>query len=282
MADLDPPFGTYALPPAKEKWRVRASCFPDTKWGKARISICRKRAKSGLSEPFDIEIEDGVKARLYPSGSRCEKSAFAGVQTWDAAERGALERAVQSGTQTPFVFLDVGAAAGLYSLFVNAYAKSASRSAQIIAVEPGLETCGRLEINIAASGADVQIIRAAISDAPGTGFLNAAKGNRGEAQLVSGGHNVEAVVIDTLARICRTQGLTHVDAMKLDIAGHDFKALTGFFEDAPERLHPGLLILETGREGFSPLIELCEMQGYKVAKRCGLNTILEKENHVQT
>ncbi len=237
---------------------------------------------AGQSEPFDVDIAPDVRARLYPSENRCEKRAFAGVQTWDTRERAALERAVRSGEIETFVFLDVGANVGLYSLFVNAYAKDALRPVRILAVEPGLETCGRLEANIAASNADVQIIRAAISDQPGSGFLGNGDGNRGEAQLVSGGHDVEPVVIDTLARICRTQGLTHINAMKLDVEGYDLKALTGFFEDAPARLHPDLLILETGREAGSPLIELCIAQGYKVSERSGLNTILEKESHVQT
>ena len=109
MPDIDPAFGTYALPPAHENWRQKACGFPQTKWGRAKISFCRKRALAGLSEPFDIDIAPHVKARLYPSENRCEKRAFAGVQTWDAAERGVLERAVKNGAQTPFVFLDVGA-----------------------------------------------------------------------------------------------------------------------------------------------------------------------------
>ncbi len=282
MSSINPDFGTYSLPPAREKLRVKAATFSDSRWGRANISFYRKRAKAGLSEPFDVEIAPDVKARLYPSENRCEKRAFAGVQTWDSQERMALETSVKSGTAQPYVFLDIGANVGLYSLFVHSYAKAANRDVKIIAVEPGLETCGRLEANIAASNAKVQIIRAAISDEPGTGFLGGGDENRGEAQLVSGGHNVEAVVIDTIARICRTQGLTHVDAMKLDIEGHDLKALTGFFEDAPERLHPALLILETGREASSPLIDLCQTQGYVVRVRAGLNTILEKEAHVET
>lgn len=233
-----------------------------------------------MNEPYDVEIAPNVKARLYPSENRCEKRAFAGVQVWDALERSALEGAVAKVESDPFVFLDVGANVGLYSLFVSAYAKQAGREAQIIAIEPGLSTCARLEANVVASGADVRIIRAAISDAPGTGHLGGGSDNRGEARLVAGGHDVEAVVIDTLPRICRTQGLLHIDAMKLDIEGHDLKALTGFFEDAPERLHPKLLILETGRETYSPLIELCLGRDYAVIMRTGLNSILEKKTHV--
>lgn len=282
MTELDPPFGTHALPPADEARRIKANGYEDTRWGRAMISRHRKKALSGNSEPFDVDIAPGVKARLYPSGNRCEKRAFAGVQIWDAQERTALEAAVGSSANDVFVFMDVGANVGLYSLFVNAYAAAAEKPARIIAIEPGLETCSRLEANVEASGANVQIIRAAISDAPGTGFLSTADDNRGEAKLVSGGHDIEAVVIDTLARICRAHGVTHIDAMKLDIEGHDLQALGGFFEDAPERLHPGLLILETGRAGSSPLIELCTQQGYVVQSRAGLNSILVKKTDVKT
>lgn len=282
QANIDPPFGTYALPPEDEARRVKAGGYEDTRWGRAMISRNRKKALSGHSEPFDIEVVPGVNARLYPSGNRCEKRAFAGVQIWDRAERAALEAAVKSSASETFVFMDVGANVGLYSLFVNAYAVAAEKSARIIAIEPGLETCSRLEANIAASRANVQIIRAAISDAPGTGFLSTADDNRGEAKLVSGGHDIEAVVIDTLARICRAHGVTHIDAMKLDIEGHDLQALSGFFEDAPERLHPELLILETGRTTNSPLIELCTQQGYVVQSRAGLNSILVKKTDVKT
>lgn len=286
MSNLTPIFGTHALTPARENWRKRADVYSDTRWGRLMISRCRKKALSGGSEPFDVEVIPGLNARLYPSANRCEKRAFAGVQVWDGVERKALKTAIETNTDEDFVFLDVGANVGLYSLFVNAYAKAANINTRIIAVEPGMETCARLEANIHANDAPVQIIRAAISDVPGTGHLGGGETNRGEAKLQgpleSSGQNGETVIIDTLARICRTHGITHINAMKLDIEGHDLKALTGFFEDAPERLHPALLILETGREQTSPLIELCAAHDYIVTERPGINSILVKKTHVKT
>jgi len=68
--------------------------------------------------------------------------------------------------------------------------------------------------------------------------------------------------------------------MKVDIEGHDLKALTTFFEDASPKLHPALLILETGREPHSPLIALSESNDYVVTERTKLNTILKKASHV--
>ena len=278
--EISPSFGTYALPPAREAWRKKAQSYKNTRVGRALISRARKKALAGEDGPFDVQVDEGVLARLYPAGNRCEKRAFAGVQIWDAPEREALGSAIQTDTATPFIFLDVGANVGLYSLYVNAYAKQADRAVQIIAIEPGVETCARLEANIAANQANIQIIRAAVSDAPGTGHLGGGEINRGEAKLSPQSDQTETVVVDTIPRIARTLGITRIDAMKVDIEGHDLKALTTFFEDAPKKLHPNLLILETGREAVSPLIELCEANDYVVTERTKINTILKKASHV--
>ena len=278
--EITPPFGTYTLPPAREAWREKARDYKDTRIGRALISRARKKALLSEDGPFDVKVDDGLLARLYPSGNRCEKRAFAGVQIWDALERSALKSVIQTESETPFIFLDVGANVGLYSLYVNAYAKQAGRAAQIIAIEPGVETCARLEANIAANQANIQIIRAAVSDAPGTGHLGGGEINRGEAKLSAQSDATETVVVDTLPRIARTLGITRIDAMKVDIEGHDLKALTTFFEDASKKLHPALLILETGREAVSPLIELCEANEYVVVERTKMNTILKKASHV--
>ncbi len=278
--EITPPFGTYALPPAREAWRKKADGYKNTRLGRALISRARKKALAGEKGPFDVQVDNGLVARLYPAGNRCEKRAFAGAQIWDPLEREALNTAIQSQTEPPFVFLDVGANVGLYSLYVNAYAQRANRAAQIIAIEPGVETCSRLEANIAANNANIQIIRAAVSDEPGTGFLGGGETNRGEAKLSAQSSETERVVIDTLPRIARTLGIIRIDAMKVDIEGHDLKALTTFFEDASPKLHPSLLILETGRESVSPLIELCKANDYVVAERTKINTILKKASHV--
>lgn len=236
---------------------------------------------AGQTPPFDVNVAPHIKARLYPDENRTEKRAFAGIQMWDALERAALKTEILNGDDRPFVFFDVGANVGFYALFVHAYLKEANRAARVIAIEPGLVSCARLETNIAASQADIQIIRAAISDTPGSGFLSSKTSNLGEAKLVPGGQNVEPVVIDTLARICGANGLTYIDGMKIDIEGHDFKALKGFFEDAPTSLHPTLLIAETRRkEEAKPLVELCLGQDYLIQEQTRQNTIFKKRPHV--
>ena len=244
------------------------------------ISRCRKKAMRDDLGPFDVEIEPGLKARLHPFSNRCEKRAFAGIQIWDNFERTALKQAIEMHPEQPFTFLDVGANVGLYSLYVDYYAKAIGRQTHIIAIEPSLEICARLEDNVAINDTKIRIIRAAVSDVPGTGQINKPGNNLGETKLLEniGGEDSNIVIIDTLARICRTQGINTIDALKLDVEGQDHKTLKAFFEDAPLRLHPSLLILETGHMKHSPLIALCEAHDYEVKAVAGLNTILEKRN----
>jgi len=196
IPEISPPFGTYALPPAREAWRRKADGYKDSRIGRALISRARKKALGGETGPFDVEVADGVLARLYPKGNRCEKRAFAGVQVWDLPERRAIKDAIEAPSDRRFVFLDVGANVGLYSLYAQAYAKTAGRDIRIIAFEPGLEICARLEANISASGAKVEIIRSAISDKPGIGHLSGDERNRGETRLSERSDKSEEVVMD--------------------------------------------------------------------------------------
>ncbi|NNE58972.1 MAG: FkbM family methyltransferase [Hellea sp.] len=271
--DLNPPFGTYALPEARETIRRKSEDFKDTRWGRTMISLHRRRAIKELNEPFDVKIAPNVNARLYPSQNRCEKRAIAGVQIWDTAERAALKQSIDRCEDETYIFLDVGANVGLYSLFVASYCKEADKAYDIVAVEPGKQIGERLLDNINASDAKIKIIHSAVSDHPGTGQLGGGETNRGETKLLESGEG-EIVIIDTIARIALAHGLEKIHAMKLDIEGHDLKALTGFFAQAPKSLFPVLLILETGKEENSPLIDLCNTEGYALAGRHGLNTIM--------
>ena len=267
----DKPFGHYALPSTREATRLRADRCSNTRLGRWQISYCRKRAIRGLPEPFDVTVSSGVNARLYPSGNRCEKRALAGVHIWDSEERAALRDAVANGNDE-FVFLDVGANAGLYTLFVNAYAKEASRSVRLIAVEPSTEMASRLSFNAAASGASVELICSAISDKAGEAFLSQGESNLGEAKLSDQG---EAVRVETLLGLCERLGVTRIDAMKIDIEGQDEIALRAFFSSAPKGLHPNLLIAEADDEN-APLVELAQSHDYLVANTTSLNAILKK------
>ena len=271
----DQTFGHYALPDAREAIRAKANAYAGTRLGRALISRARKRAFKNLPDPFDVTVLPGVNARLWPRSNRCEKRAFAGVQVWDAQERAALIAAIDGATRAPFVFLDVGANVGLYSLILAAHAKQTDKAANIIAIEPDPTNRARLEFNIQASDANIKILPVAISDQPGSGQMGGGQTNRGEVRLMGQEADTpDTVEIKTLAQICSWENLSYIDAMQVDIEGYDLRALTAFFDTAPPSLWPDLLILETGRDANTPLLELCAARGYLLTKRAGINSIL--------
>jgi len=284
ISKTPPKFGHYALPEKREALRKRADKFAASRIGRLGISLYRKLAFRGLSDPFDVQVMASVNARLYPRSNRCEKRAFAGVQIWDALERAALSDAVDTSTTSPFVFLDVGANVGLYSLILAAHAKSVGKDIRIIAFEPDPTNRARLAFNIKASDANIQVLPYAVSDQDGEGFMGGGDTNRGEVRLRDNGgdsdeegtveEDRQPVQIKTLYGVCEEQGLSRIDAMKVDIEGHDERALTAFFEHAPKTLWPLLLILETGRDETTSLLELCTGHGYTITKRTGINSIL--------
>ncbi|HFB54484.1 MAG TPA: FkbM family methyltransferase, partial [Hellea balneolensis] len=231
-------FGHYALPPRREAIRRRADKCRNTRMGRWAISFFRKRAFRGISDPFDIEIAPHVSARLWPRSSRCEKRVFAGHQVWDAQERAFLKRALANhdSAQGAFVFLDIGANVGLYSLFLAAKAKELAMDIHILAVEPDPTNRGRLEFNAQASGADIKIAPCAISDEAGMGSMGGGDVNRGEMRLVETDANGDPVEIMTLLDVCTRNNISSIHAMKLDIEGHDERALRSFFTHAPQAL----------------------------------------------
>jgi len=274
-AHINPPFGKLALPPKREAIRLSASRLSESRLGRWGISYRRKRAIRGLAEPFDVAVAPGVNARLYPSTNRCEKRALCGVQIWDFVERGALREAISAPSNTAFIFLDVGANVGLYSLFAQSYARAANRDIRLIAIEPSAEMGDRLTVNAAASKAEIELIRTAISTEAGQVFLSDGGGNRGEGQIAERGETVSAM---TLLQLCMQGDITQIDALKLDIEGMDIAVLSQFFEQAPASLHPHLLILEIDADSAAPLIELTARHAYLIQERTRMNIVVRKRD----
>lgn len=276
-----PKFGTYALPARRETLRRKADLCANSTVGKWMISYYRKRAFKNLESPFDIAVMPGVNARLWPHGNRCEKRAFAGVHVWDTVEHSVLAQALAHSDETPFVFIDAGANVGLYSLLLSARAYDAGKPIRIVAIEPDTTNRGRLEFNTKSSqeitNTKIEVLPYAISDQDGEGEMVGGDTNRGEVHL---GTNTtqNSVPIKTLLGICNQTGITRIDAMKMDIEGHDERALRAFFATAPQSLWPELMILETGREPTTPLLELCLSHGYTLNTRAGINSVLTRSH----
>jgi len=243
-------------------------------------SLLRRFCLRKRQEPFDISVFPTIGARLFPSTNRCEKRLVAGPQFFDLPERQALTAALQGSRSDPFIFLDLGANVGFYSLWVVAQARQSGQVVRVVAVEPDRETRRRLEFNISASGAeeDITVQACGIGAMSGRANMTCDARNRGANTIALTADDVAgSFEVVPLEELCRRNAIERIDALKIDIEGHDYAALEAFFASGMTELYPEMIIAEVGRKkGTPPLIRLCNENGYKLLKRTQLNAILTR------
>jgi hypothetical protein len=131
---------------------------------------------------FDWIVFGSQRVRLYPGDNLTEKRVLMTPGYWDLEEREVLHAALRAlQADRPFVFVDVGANAGMYSLFMQSRAWLERRPIRILAVEPAPGVLERLRFNVDAAGAaDIEVLPWAATERREevTLFLNAATGVR--------------------------------------------------------------------------------------------------------
>ena len=84
----------------------------------------------------------------------------------------------------------------------------------------------------------------------------------------------ETVTVRPLAALLQAEGLTHVDALKIDIEGRELPVMEAFFGEARDELWPTLIITEfreTARHR-----DLLERNGYGALLKTKLNLVMER------
>ncbi len=71
---------------------------------------------------------------------------------------------------------------------------------------------------------------------------------REEARIAGGERVVQQVELDTLLHLLESRAVQRVDALKIDIEGHEPPVLRHFFEHAPQALWPTIAITENKPE----------------------------------
>jgi FkbM family methyltransferase len=267
------PFGTYS-PKGAVRWAVdRTRALPNT-WFARRLVILLRRivARSLGGDPVDVEAL-GARMRLHPYNNICDKKMLFTPSTFDSEELALLSTRLHDG----FVFLDIGANIGAYSLFVAA--RTGPR-ARVLAVEPQPHIFDRLVHNIRLNAfATIKAIACAVADKAGevTLFLDANNSGESSVKIVgSSGAKGIRVGAKTLLGLVREEGFGHIDAIKLDVEGAEDLILEPFFAEAPPELYPPLIIVEDGsRQWQIDLPGLLERHGYRQVLRTRLNFVFE-------
>lgn len=245
---MNEPFGAFRPSPFRERVRAIGARLPATYFGKKAASLLLGPAGGRARRPHDVTVFGSQKARLHPYDNICEKRVFLTPQLWDAAERAFLSRTVSAFAGETFHFLDVGANVGLYALFARAESVRSGAKLQAACVEADPEMAARLAFNIEASGAtrDISIFACAATDAEGPLAFSVDRSSRGLSRIAESGETT--VEGRSLLAIVVEAGLPRIDAMKVDIEGHERRALAPFFRDAPSHLLPQAVILEIAHE----------------------------------
>jgi hypothetical protein len=79
-----------------------------------------------------------------------------------------------------------------------------------------------------------------------------------------------------LQRILGDAGVSHVDALKIDVEGYEDRVLTGFFKEAPPSLWPRAVVIEhlSRNEWLADCIADMCARGYAETGRTRSNTML--------
>jgi FkbM family methyltransferase len=274
----DAPFGALAPNPFDQAIMALTSRMPDNWVGLKLAMALRRLVTMRMETAGALDVERWrLRMRLHPRDNGCEKNLLFTPQMYEPPERAELARDIArvGGSGRPFVFVDIGANVGLFSLFVAATA----RIARILAIEPEPGNFARLAFNIAANPRlPITPLALALGDAEGTAFIVLNARDRGGTRMAAGGtpDGIEVKCRPLLA-VVRDAGLTGIDALKIDVEGAEDKVLAPFFRDAPEALWPSLIVIEdSSAEWSTDLFALLASKGYEVSSRTKQNVMLRR------
>jgi FkbM family methyltransferase len=270
------PFGDFA-PSGLTRWVIdRTRGLPEG-WAGRRLALMLRHLAMKMLTGLPLDLETfGVRMRLYPYKNVCERRLLFTPQYFDADELKILASHIKDG----FTFIDVGSNVGWYALFLAREAGPAVPT-RILAVEPQPEIFDRLIYNIRQNpSCTIKAVDCAVADKTGELTLFLDPLNRGEASLkIVNSSQTDAIRVPavTLLDLLSREGLTHVDAIKLDVEGAEDLVLGPFFRDAPASLYPAIFIVANVPERWqADVIGLLKGKGYRQVLETKMNLVFER------
>jgi FkbM family methyltransferase len=265
-----PPFGAFA-PNAAQAAIIRLAHRTRLKRGAFRPMLSRlvNLLRGG---PVDVQYQ-GASFRFYHQASATERGALFNP-AYNIEELDFLRAHIPAGG----VFVDIGANVGTYAL---ALARDVGSGGTVIAIEPHPVTHARLAFNSAASGySQVRLVAAAAGPVDGELLIETDGDNLGASHIVSAEASTRAIRVPSLRlqRILEEAGVSHVDALKIDVEGFEDRVLIGFFAEAPRALWPRAVVIEhlSRDEWQSDCIADMRGRGYVEKARTRSNTLLTR------
>lgn len=263
---IEKPWGCYCAGRLKKNW---LSCCHGIK--NRRLALwARKPLKNSFREWADVEVW-GLRLRLSPKGNLSEQRLLFMPQHLDPREREILAEELVNGG----VFFDVGANAGVYSLWL---ASRKIANLRIEAFEPGPLLCTRLRVNLAENNlSSVTLNEHALGAENGELTLARSEKNLGENGISSSGEGMR-VAMKTLAKVIQEKNIAKIDALKIDIEGYEGIVLESFFKETSSSVWPRLVICETLDRGVtSDGAKALLTAGYKLSEHTRMNGVFRRD-----
>ncbi|MDF1848317.1 MAG: FkbM family methyltransferase [Parvibaculaceae bacterium] len=224
--------------------------------------------------PFQLDIQ-GAPFLIHFDNETERKSIF---NNYNLRE---VEFLKQACTKPGSIFVDIGANSGYFTQILSL---SMPADGRVLAIEPNPQMTERLKTNLALvpdsvreASASISIVESAVGATVGSAQLMLPIGPNsfGGAYIGSGTEGV-TVKISTLHEILSTAGATKVSALKIDIEGHEDRALKPFLETAPHELLPKAIVIEHTSldEWEGDILLLLEKAGYQETGRTRSNALL--------
>lgn len=264
--DSTSPWGTY--PPPKQAKRLLLL----VKLGLGRGLICKWIRRFWIRNyPTLVDLQvDGIKYRLDVWRNTTDGKLMSSSKKYDGTEIDHLAKACQGPGS---VFVDVGANTGHYALTLAQLGCQ-----KVLAIEPNPPTLSLLRFNVAANAFDSIIAIEPVCVGKHGKVQLYCTGGLGAASIVRQADQATPVLVDShpLLDLISRQGLTRIDALKIDVEGAEDLALIPFFESAPKQLWPGMVVIENCHQDAWQInvIEHMKGLGYKEAARTRGNLIL--------
>lgn len=256
----DAPFGTHA-----------PNSFQRTLLGIIRSSRLKRGAfrplMSCLIGPSPIDTTyQGASMRLHHHDSGTERGALFNPG-YNIEELDFLRQHLPDGG----IFIDIGANAGTFAVVL---ARHVGVRGRVIAIEPHPVSHARLRFNVNTLPLrNVTLVEAALGDVEGDVTIGTTSSNLGAARVGQGDFKVAS---RRLNAVLHDNGIAHIDALKIDVEGHEDKVLMPFFREAPAALWPTAVTIEHLERAHwaDDCINDMAARGYRVTGLTRSNTFL--------